>query len=546
VTARPAGWQHGVLIAGLTTAASAWSLANGFVYDDIPIILQNPLVHQLNAAATIWRSGYWPAGLLYRPITSQLFTLEWAVGDGSPLVFHLVSVLLAVATALAFWRLAVRLLPPLAAVLVASLFAVHPVHVESVANVVGQAELLAALFALLALERYIAWRAEGTLSAARRCGLAVLTLLAILSKETGYVIPLLLAAAELTVVRSGNRRRASAAELAPAFVLQLSVVVGAILLRIIALGPTPAAGPAVALRSLAPADRIVGMLAVVPHWVRLLFWPAHLQAEYGPPAVTVTGDFGPAHLLGVVIVLCAFALMAMTRRGHPAIAFGLAWTAIALLPVSNLLTATGVILAERTLFLPSVGAMLALGGSMELFLARYDGLRARRTLGTLVGTLAVVGAVLSARRQSVWRSEEVFFSQLERDAPRTYRAHLVASVYYSGTGRYPEAERAARHGLELYRGDPQLYEQLGQVLRVEQRCGEAIPILGEGVRRFPDRTVARSRLIECMLAVGDTGLARATAAEAVRLGYTEFALTVRRLDPARAAAPATLEPKVPR
>jgi hypothetical protein len=546
VTARPPGWQPSVLIAGLTTAASAWSLANGFVYDDVPIILQNPLVHQLGSAGRIWHSGYWPAGLLYRPITSQLFALEWAVGGGSPLVFHLVSVLLAVATALAVWRLAVRVLPPVVAVLVASLFAVHPVHVEAVANVVGQAELLAALFALLAAERYIAWRTEGTLSPARRGGLAALTLFAILSKETGYVIPLLLAAAELTVVRAGNRRRASAGELAPAFVLQLSVVVGAILLRIIALGPTPAAGPAVALRSLAPGDRIVGMLAVVPQWVRLLVWPAHLQAEYGPPALAVTGVFGPAHLLGLVTLLGALALMAMTRRRHPAIAFGLAWTAIALLPVSNLLTATGVILAERTLFLPSVGTMLALGGAMELFLAHYDRPRARPALWAICGALAVLGAVLSARRQSVWRSEAVFFSQLERDAPRTYRAQLVASIHYSAAGRYPEAERTARRGLELYQGDPQLYKHLGQVLRVQRRCGEAIPILGEGVRRFPDRTIVRSRLIECTLAVGDTARARAAAAEAVRLGYTEFGATVRRLDPARTAVPATFDPKVPR
>jgi hypothetical protein len=528
--ARPAGWLPWVLLAGLTTAASAWSLGNGFVYDDVPIILQNPLVHQLGSAGTIWRSAYWPAGLLYRPITSQLFALEWALGGGHPLVFHLVSVLLAVATALAVWRLAIQVLPPLPAMLVGALFAVHPVHVEAVANVVGQAELLATLFGLLAVERYVTWRAEGALSPARRIGLAALTLLAILSKESGYVVPFLLAVAELTVVRSRVPKASSVRVVAPVFTLQLSVIVAAILLRIIVLGPTPGAGPAVALRSLGAGERIVGMLAVVPQWVRLLFWPAHLQAEYGPPGLAVTGVFGLAHLLGVVILLGAFALMAMMWRRHPAIAFGLAWTAIALLPVSNLLTATGVILAERTLFLPSVGAMLALGGVMALFLALYDRLWARRGLCAITGAAVMAGAVLSARRQSVWRSEEVFFRQLERDAPRTYRAHLVASVHYSATGRYPEAERAARRGLELYQGDPQLYEQLGQVLRVQQRCGEAIPFLSDGVQRFPDRTVARSRLIECLLAVGDTAKALTVAEQAVGLGQSEFSRTIQRLE----------------
>jgi predicted Zn-dependent protease len=173
--------------------------------------------------------------------------------------------------------------------------------------------------------------------------------------------------------------------------------------------------------------------------------------------------------------------------------------------------------------------MVALGGAMELFLAHYDRLRARRALWAISGALAVAGAVQSARRQSAWRSEDVFFSQLERDAPRTYRAHLVASVHYFTTGQYPEAERAARRGLELYQGDPQLYEQLGQVLRVQRRCGEAIPFLSDGVQRFPDRTVARSRLIECLLAVGDTVKALTVANQAVQLGQSEFSHTVERL-----------------
>lgn len=525
-------WPQAALLAGLGLAANARSLANGFVYDDIPIILQNPLLHGLGSVGTIWGSGYWPAGLLYRPLTSQLFALEWAVGGGHPAVFHLVNVLLALATALVFWRVCVQLLPPPSAALAAALFAVHPVHVESVANVVGQSELLAALFALVAVDRYVTWRAEGALSLARRTGLGSLTLFGILSKETGYVIPLLLAATEFTVVRAGSRRHVSAREMLPAFVPQVGVVIASILLRIIVLGPTPAAGPSVALRSLPAWDRIVGMLAVVPHWVRLLLWPAHLQAEYGPPALEVTGQIGAGHGLGIALLLTAVGIGAVMWRRAPGLALGIVWTAIALLPVSNLLTATGVILAERTLFLPSAGAMLAAGGALALLRSARDapGYRtAQRALGGAAMTLIAAGAVLSFRRQSVWRSPDEFIAHLEADAPRTYRAHLVASVHYSGSGRYPEAERAARRGLELYQGDPQLYEQLGQVLRVERRCAEAIPILRDGVRRFPDRTVARSRLVECLLAERDTATALRVAQQAVDLGQSEFVQTILRL-----------------
>jgi hypothetical protein len=281
--------------------------------------------------------------------------------------------------------------------------------------------------------------------------------------------------------------------------------------------------------TLAPADRIVGMLAVVPEWLRLLFWPAHLQAEYGPPALTVTGTLGPAHVLGLGILLGAAALAVAIRLRAPAIALGVAWTAIALLPVSNILTTTGVILAERTLLLPSVGAMLALGAAVAILVDHLTFAPARGAVLAGGVALTVAGVVLSAERQRTWSSQQMFFQRLERDAPRTYRAHLVALIYYSGAGKYSEAERAGRESLALYQADPRLYEELGQVLRIGRRCAEAVPILADGVRRFPDRTLARSRLIECLLAVKDTARALALALEAVRLEQPEFGATVRRL-----------------
>src|SRR5688572_2220551 len=346
-----------VLVALLALAASAASLANGFVYDDIPIVMQNPLVHHAEMVGQIWTTPYWPAGLLYRPLTMQGFALQWAAGAGSPIVFHATSVLLMVLLALLFWRLARRILPEAPAFLGSALFAVHPVHVESVANAVGQAELLATALTLLALERYLAWRVGGPLGAPRRAALAVLTLLAILSKETGFVIPALLLGAEVLLVAPRGPWRTRLGVLAPVLVLQGAAVVVAVLARIIVLGPTPGAGPAVALQGLRPGERVAGMLAVVPEWARLLLWPAHLQAEYGPPAIPVTGPIGPAHVIGAGLLLAALGILLITWRRHPVIAFGLSWVGIALFPVSNVLTSTGVILAERTLFLPSAGAM---------------------------------------------------------------------------------------------------------------------------------------------------------------------------------------------
>ncbi len=520
-------------LAGLALAAGAPGLRNGFVYDDLPLIQQNPLVHDLSSVSAIWSSGYWPNGLLYRPVAVQLYALEWALGGGRPVVFHAVNILLAAVTAVLFWRVARRLLPAAAAWLGAALFAVHPVHVEVVGNAVGQTELLASALGLLVLDRYLLWRDDG-FPARRRLLLAGLTLLAILSKETGVVIPLLLATAELLLVRPARGPSWRLGEAVPVLALQALAVAAALLLRVAVLGPTPGAGPSALFWNLPAAHRIVAMLAVVPEWARLLVWPAHLQAEYGPPAVAISATVGPRHALGVALLAAGLGLAWAARRRQPVLAFGLTWAALALLPVSNLLTPTGVVLAERTLFLPSAGAMLALAAAAAALAPERP--RVRRALIGGFAALIVLGLARSMTRQSVWRTPVTFVQGLLRDAPTTYRAWYVASAYHEQQGDLAAAERTARRALELYQGDPRVFEHLGQLLRRGRRCPEAVPILAEGVRRFPDQTLVRARLIECRLATGDTAQARSLVEEAIRRGRTEFQLTLRRLDRADAAA----------
>lgn len=522
-----------IALAALAAIVALPQLAGGFVYDDVPIIVENALVHRLGAFDA-WRSSYWPAGGLYRPLTLQLFSLEWALGGGRPFLFHLVSLLLAVLNTLLVYRLAARLLPVPAAVLAGALFALHPVHVEAVAGVVGQSELLSAAFTLLVVERYLAWREQGAIAARRRAALALGTLLAIAAKETGYILPLLLVAAELCIPR-GDRRG-----VAGIFVLQAGAIIAALLVRAIALGSLAGETPSASFHGLGAGQRALGMLRVVPEWARLLLWPARLQAEYGPPGVPLDAPFGPLHGLGLGLIATGGALLAWGWRHQRPIAFAALWTALALLPVSNLLTAAGLVLAERTLYLPSIGVVLLLGAAGGLLWQRRRAAPAglRVMVLSLAALLLLAAAWRSLTRQRVWHSEETFFGAIARDAPRSYRAHLMASRYYYAGRRLPEAEAAARTALALYQNDPRVTEQLGQVLRVQGRCAEALPLLSEAVTRFPDGTILRSRLIECALVVGDTARAVATAEDAVALGYPEFESTLRRLGrPAPAPEP---------
>jgi hypothetical protein len=209
-----------LIVGVLALAASVTSLFNGFALDDVPIIARNEAVHSLSNIGALFSQTYWPPEYgqsLYRPFTSIAFTLQWVLGGGSPLPFHAVSILLYVAVSVAVYRLATRFVSPVAAVTGASIFAVHPLHVEAVANVVGQAELWTALITIVALMVYIDAR-EGEGIAGREIAvIAALYGAALMFKENAIVLPGMIFAAELLLPSRAsllNRVRRAAPALA--------------------------------------------------------------------------------------------------------------------------------------------------------------------------------------------------------------------------------------------------------------------------------------------------------------------------------------------
>src|SRR2546425_751731 len=176
----------------LAVAASAviaylGALWNGFVWDDQVIILGNPLVQIWAGLAAAFANPYWPpfvGGYLYRPLTVFTYVLDWHVGGAA--WFHAVNLLWHAGVSVLVAMLARRWAGEAAALVAGILFAVHPVHVEAVANVVGRAELMAAAFTLLAV--YAAVEAD------RPVWSAVCWALGLLSKEVAVVAPALVVA----------------------------------------------------------------------------------------------------------------------------------------------------------------------------------------------------------------------------------------------------------------------------------------------------------------------------------------------------------------
>lgn len=397
-----------LLAAGAALAVYAASLAGGFVYDDVPLILENPLVRSGTAsqllASPYWRRPGGGEGGLYRPLAVASYALNSRLTGFSAPAFRTVNALLHAAVAALVVFLASALGLPLGAGLA---FAVIPIHVEAVAWSVGRAELLAAFFALSAWLAYSRTIVGGSL----------LFLLALLSKESAAALPAALIVADLA-------RKVDVKKRYPVWVAA-GVTLGVYLFwRAQILGAAFHVGR--------PYFGALGW-PEVPLTMARFFWRAWvasgvtglgLCADWARPAFRDSAASDPAGWLALVTLVAA-AAWAVRKRSVGALVF----LALAL-PMSNLLAPMEVLGAERTMYLPSVG--------LCLFLAS---LPVPRAVG--VAALAVWSGLTVARAR-VWGSERSLWEATAACAPGNPRALTGLAMVRAGQNRREEARQLLR------------------------------------------------------------------------------------------------------
>ncbi len=535
----PGNWRYGVLVALVALVASFATLGNDFTQDDRPALLEDDRLHDPARWPRYWSEGYWSekfGGDLYRPMSSTTMAVQWELGGGARFTYKAVSVTLYMAAAIAVYHLALLVLGPLTALVTALLFAAHPVHVEAVAVAVNQAEIVVCILLTLAVARYIADRRADRVGWKTRWILFATTLVGGLYKETAAVLAALVIAAEFTILLRLDRRWRDLVT-----ITGLQVVAVAILgvLRYRVHGDNLSATfTAEAISGATMWERLVSMLGgVVPEWLRLLLWPANLQADYSPRVIMPANGWGTEQTVGLLIIGLVGWLAWRMRDRSPAFSFGVAWTAIAILPVSNVLVPTGIMLAERTLITPSVGAMIAVG-ALGALAVRAAGVTARRRLVRRLG-LAVAAAVIvmgvsrSISRHGVWRNQLVLWRQTVIDAPFSYRARMAFGAQLISVGYVEQGEQQFREGIELWAGSSGPLFTLADRYRHKERCEEAVPLYEQALA-IEEFAPGRAALVSCRAWLGDYRRARTEAIEGLRSGYYSgvFRQWVRSLDAA--------------
>ena len=498
----PASWsRHGwriLLLWALLGAAYSNSFQAALVFDGAKIVTQDSRIHAVTPEniRLIFSEEYWyksaPSGL-YRPLTTFSFLLNYiALSNGpDPAGYHWMNFFLHGINVTLVYALGILIfVDPALPVALAALWGLHPLLTDSVTNIAGRADLLAAFGVLAALLCYMkGTQARGRHKLAWLAAMTAAQAAGLFAKENAAVLPAILLLCDLAwPERATWRARAPAyAALAVPFAAWLylrSQVQTHMLIHFLE-NPLLGAG---FLTARLTAVKVIGKL------VWLFVWPAGLSADYSYNAIPLFGwrIFGwedAKALIALAVCLSAALLAFRSRQSRKPLFFFVAFFFVALLPTANLVILIGSIMAERFAYLPSLG----LAGCAVVALHM---LVRRRTAWI---ALAFVCLGWSARTYSSnrdWRDELSFWTSTVNVSPGSARPHNnLGNTLLPQPGRLPDAIAEFEAALRIWPDYTDAHYNLGNALaQIPGRLPDAIAEYRQALRMEPDFAQAHINL----------------------------------------------------
>jgi tetratricopeptide (TPR) repeat protein len=426
-------WQCRGLLIALVFAAYSNSFGLGAALDGRAILEQDSRIRAASAEnlrLIVTKDYWWPRSTdqLYRPVTTISFLFNYAVlGNGSnPAGYHGTNFLLHALNVCLVFDLALlvfRASGP--AFFAAALWAVHPVGVECVANIAGRADLLATATLLGALLLYAHTAERRSRRAWPLAGLLILSTAGVFSKENAAILAGLMFLWDFTLGR-WNRSRLLFYEavLVPLFLM------GWARWEVFRQLPSPPVN--VVDNPLLAAgfwgSRLTAIkVAVAELW--LLACPLHLAADRSYHEIPISGAGDPMAWLAVALGAALLAVVILRYRKDPVLFWSTGFLIVAWFPTSNLGVTIGATMAERFLYLPSIG--FAIGAATLAWR-----LKPQRAGIALLSAAIVLFAARTYARNLDWKDEFTLAAADVSTAPNSFRLHAVL-------------------GQQLYERDPQ-------------------------------------------------------------------------------------------
>ena len=462
-------------------------LWGGFVWDDF-IWAQSRAVLEWSGLSTIWS---WPSRIHreahYWPLTYTTFWLEHKIWGLAPAGYHVVNVLLHLFNSLLVWRLLLRLAVP-GAWVAAALFAVHPLHVESVAWIIERKDVLSGLFYLAAV---LVWLRFLEQPRPWRYGLALLLFAAgLLSKSIVVTLPV-----ALLIVQWWKKGRITVRDLqhlAPFFLVALLLTA----IDLFSYGSRHGS-PDYSL-----PERMLIASRALWFYAGKLAWPTDLAVIYPRWDISLGDPWAWLYPAGATALAATLWFM-RHRVGRGPLA-GALFFAVTLSPVLGFVNYGYMqysLVADRFQYLAGIGVMAVLVGAAVHGAGRLPG--GLKLGGTgLVGVVLALLATTTWRQAGIYRDKVTFFSHIVSLNPKARSAHFNLSIVLDEAGRPEEALAAARIAVEKRPDHADAYAILGAALIRTERLAEAEKILRHALEIDPSHKLGRREMANLLRAQG--------------------------------------------
>ena len=497
------------------TAIVYWPVG-GFQFvsiDDNVYVTLNPFLRgglawdQVGRAFTSTYAHFW------HPVTLLSLMLDHAVAGMAPGAYHVTNLLLHLGATLLLFLALFRMTGAAArSALVAALFAIHPLHVESVAWVAERKDVLSTLFWMLTMW---AWAEYGIRRRRHWYWLALVSFgLGLMAKPMLVTLPIALLLIDLWPL--GRLSSESAWSGGPARLVRAwwPLVREKIPFLLLALGAGVAAvhaqGTAVAsLEAVPPGARIANLLVASSTYLAKTVWPSGLSVYYPMPLDPPLWPAAASAGLLAAVTVASFRL----RQRAPYLLVGWSWYLVTLLPVSGLVQVGSHAMADRYTYVPLLGVFVMVAWGI----AAAVGPRRGRQWIAGVAAVAVVGALSVAARAQVatWRDSAAVWRHALEVSPQNYYAQHGMGSLLRDEGLAQEAVPYLEAAIRLNPRFPDAHNNLGQALESLGRADEAAIHYQEALRIAPDSPDTRNNLGALLLKGGRAEEAAGLFREAV-------------------------------
>lgn len=532
------------------------SLHNQFVFDDLPLIRDNPSIRNLSRVPSYLLAGIDKAP--YRPLRWISYAVDYQFSGLDPIAYHISNIILHCLTVIIIYLTIAALTgSSRTAFFAACLFAVHPVHTDSVTYISGRRDILSTLFYILGFSLFLRSRQK------KRPRLLFLSLasylLAIASKEMAVTLPAMFFFYDFINNLSAEghffRRCTDALKkiIARYKLFYLGFLTPAVLFtcyKVLIKSPSNKIG-------FYGGELYIQLLTlgkILVYYIKLLLFPVNLIADYSFNSFPLpTSFFEPATFVSILL-LCVIAFVTVRLlRTDAVMAFAIIWFFVTLLPVCHIFPHHE-LLAEHYLYLPSFGFVLL----VSLLLSRAS--TTPRWKFPAYALFTVIIALLSVRtfyRNYDWKDSFTIWSKTVKTVPSCVRAinnlgieyynrkdyETAKSLYYRTITLQPAYEKAYynlgnvykeeknyERALAMYEKTAELnptnvknFNNLGNACAMQQKFPEAIKAYRNALERKPDYAEAYNNLGNVYRSLGDheQAIAHYQKALALNPGYVD-------------------------